>query len=100
MCREGSIVWQILYEALADAYICSTNSIDRALTSGLHRADRETSRAARYFLRSFNKESKKNKKRMKAIAKESGRFSSLRYFEKYPYVSSNFTYFPYCYSSP
>ena len=82
MCREGSIAWQILYEALADAYIYSTNSIDRALTSGLHRADRETSRAARYFLRSLNKGSKKNKKRMEAIAKESGRFSRPRNISK------------------
>jgi len=40
--RERTLIYTLIY---------STNSIDRALTSGLHRADRKTSRAARYFLR-------------------------------------------------
>lgn len=66
--RGGSIARRIPWSVSGRLYICSANSIDRALTSGLHRADRETSRAARYFLRSPDKGSKKTGRRMVAVS--------------------------------
>lgn len=87
--RGGSIARRIPWSVSGRLYICSTNSIDRALTSGLHGADRETSRAARYFLRSPDKGSKKTERKMEAASerKLSGRereLSSPRCLEKCP----------------